>query len=824
MIRRMVGALVVVAVAGSVGWAEDPVATAAAGEEAAAPAFSFLQVSDSHFGPALSMPADLAGERGWATWRALAAHEGPMALVPYGIEAPPPEFVVHTGDVVEYGFPGATTPLAAEYYVGVDLPAYEVAGNHDNTWVADTGRWRSRHGGLNHSWEHGGIRFIALNSATIQDPLPSFGEETVAWLAELLPSIDRATPIVLLWHHPSADSTFASRYDKDRVFDLVRDHNVAAVLVGHSHAVRTEVTYGLPAVHGGSSFGKNSGYAVADVRDRRLRMAYRPLDEDAATTPLLDVSLVPVARPRLEVLSPAPWQAFPGGEVTLEARAHSPAGVSLVRAHAEINDTERVELALAADATARGSFDSGRVLNGAHYVRFVFEEDDATTRTGVGQHTRSVAFTIDDPNRIETGTAQWRTALGASIQSTPTLFEGRVYVGDNAGRVTALEAETGAVLARHQARGEVLADVVAWRPNPAAPLRLVVGTGAGELLVLDENLKPTATFQNEHAIYSTAAIDADGVAYVGTNGGDVVAVRVETGELVWRATDPDYSIEVPVTLAGDRVIVGAWDGNLYAFNRADGSLAWKSPGPRNATEGVNRYYAPGDVPPVVIGDSLLVADRAYKAGRYTLADGVFGGTFAEGVAALGAAIDGNGVVARRLDKPVALYGLDGKERWSSSVVAGRNPVVPTTNGRAYFVVDQGGRLAAINARNGATVWEYQVTPGQYVFAAPTPVEGGVYTAGMDGRVTYIRRNTGQPRGPRRLPAEAPGAPAAAAGDSPTSAPVAPPQRRSMDDRPGQRRFRFGRPSPSPAPAPLGPGGSAPAAPQPPPVPTAPARP
>lgn len=757
-----------------------PSATPTATPEA--PSFSFIQATDSHFGPSLAMPADLAAERGWATWRALAAHDGAMRLGPFGIEAPPPDFIVNTGDVTEFGFPGATTALASAYFEGIDQPQYEVAGNHDNTWVADTGRWRQRHGGLNHTWDHKGVRFIALNSASLQEPLPSFGEESVVWLAGVLENTDAAMPIVLLWHHPPRDSSFASRYDKDRVYDLVSGHHVVVVLCGHSHAVRNEVTYGIPAIHGGSTFGKNAGYAVADVREGRLRMAYRPLDEDAATTPLLDVSLAAVPRPRVAIESPTPWQSFPGGMIALAATLDNPTTATMVRAYAELNDDERIDLSLA-DGRATGSLDAGRVTNGVHFVRFVFEEDGATSITGVGQHTRSVAFAIEDPAKPASGTAQWRTALGASIQSTPTLFEGRLYVGTNGGEVVALDAESGAILRRFIGKAEVLADVVAWRADPTAPLRLVVGTGAGELLVLDEELQLVARHAGEMAIYSTAVIDDAGVAYVGTNAGDVIAVKVESGELVWRNTDPDYSIEAPVVLAGDKVLVGAWDGYLYAINRADGKTAWKAAGPRNAAEGVNRYYAPADTPPLVIGETVFVADRAYKSGKYNLADGAFGREFVDGAVALGLSRDGQSVAVRRLDKPVSLHKLDGTQVWESTVVAGRNPATPTTNGRAFFVVDHKGLMSAINARNGETVWQYQVTPGQFVFANVTPVDGGAYVAGMDGRVSYVRRNGASSRSPR-------------ADDRATSGPLE--RRRALrEGRPADRRGRGGQPAPTP---------------------------
>src|SRR5687767_6850473 len=75
------------------------------------------------------------------------------------------------------------------------------------------------------------------------------------------------------------------------------------------------------------------------------------------------------------------------------------------------------------------------------------------------------------------------------------------------------------------------------------------------------------------AIDSSAAI-SDGVAYVGTFSGDLVAVDVATGKLRWKYAAGDPIGESSPTVANGMVFVGDTAGTLHAVRVSDGSRAW----------------------------------------------------------------------------------------------------------------------------------------------------------------------------------------------------------------------------------------------------------
>ncbi len=142
------------------------------------------------------------------------------------------------------------------------------------------------------------------------------------------------------------------------------------------------------------------------------------------------------------------------------------------------------------------------------------------------------------------GTLRWRVPLhneflaGRSAPDNPTfnhraatplLLEGVLYAGSSDGGVYALDPATGNKLWRHDAGAPVYSGI-GWH----APDTLTFGTMDGSVVLLDRQTRRET-------------------------------LRVKTGGGV---------VTTPL-IVGDRVIAGSRDYQLYAFNVADGSVAWK---------------------------------------------------------------------------------------------------------------------------------------------------------------------------------------------------------------------------------------------------------
>lgn len=188
----------------------------------------------------------------------------------------------------------------------------------------------------------------------------------------------------------------------------------------------------------------------------------------------------------------------------------------------------------------------------------------------------------------------------------------------------------------------------------------------------------------------------------------------------------------------DAIVFGAWDGNLYAVNREDGTLKWKTWGPKSSEGKTQRYFAPADCGPVLRGDALFVCDRGYDLGVFD-ADGKLVNKWAAKAAAIAAVADGGLLVRTTEDRLVRQRDGQAERVWEAAVPAGRFPAAPVEHAGIVHICSNRGRLSALDGSSGKVRWSYQVTPGFYVMAPPVVDEAGVcYVAGMDGTVAAVR--------------------------------------------------------------------------------------
>src|SRR5688572_5583091 len=115
--------------------------------------------------------------------------------------------------------------------------------------------------------------------------------------------------------------------------------------------------------------------------------------------------------------------------------------------------------------------------------------------------------------------------------------------------------------------------------------------------VIPTTLRLQWTYEAGSAVESSAAI-VDGVAYVGTMAGKLVAVDAGTGKLKWSytAASDDFGIgESSPTVAGGLVYIGDLSGVFHAVDAATGKVRWT-------------YKTQAEIKssPVVVGDKVLI--------------------------------------------------------------------------------------------------------------------------------------------------------------------------------------------------------------------------
>jgi outer membrane protein assembly factor BamB len=191
---------------------------------------------------------------------------------------------------------------------------------------------------------------------------------------------------------------------------------------------------------------------------------------------------------------------------------------------------------------------------------------------------------------------------------------------------------------------------------------------------------------------------ADGVLYLGTNSGNVVAYNVFTGRVLWRKRFDGVRNEPAV--AGRRIFFTGWDGHVTALHRGTGAVAWR------------RAFPGGH-----IESSAVVVDGLVLTGA-------------------------NDGTVRALDA------RSGRVRWSFRADGAVKASLAVHDGRAYFG-DYAGVMYAVRVRDGRLVWRTQssglasgFSAGRF-YGSPAVAYGRVYAGNTDGKVYSFVAGDGQ---------------------------------------------------------------------------------
>jgi outer membrane protein assembly factor BamB len=302
------------------------------------------------------------------------------------------------------------------------------------------------------------------------------------------------------------------------------------------------------------------------------------------------------------------------------------------------------------------------------------------------------------------GQLLWNYTTGGSVESSPAVANGVVYVGSWDGNLYALNATTGANVWNYTTGGSV-------QSSPAVANGVVyVQSDDGNIYALNATSGANVWSYNIGGnVYfspvSSPAV-ANGVVYVGSigkyNGGgfvntDVYALNATTGAKVWNYTTGG-SVQSSPAVANGVVYVGCDDGNVYALNATTGANVW------NYTTGISVYSSPA------------VANGVVYVGSFD-----------------------NNVYAINASNGSKLWNYTtGSAVWSSPAVANGVVYVGSIGqfaNRGFVNAD----VYALNATTGTQLWNY--TTGNEVLSSPAVVNGVVYVGSFDNNVYAIGNRT-----------------------------------------------------------------------------------
>lgn len=183
---------------------------------------------------------------------------------------------------------------------------------------------------------------------------------------------------------------------------------------------------------------------------------------------------------------------------------------------------------------------------------------------------------------LESGDVRWSADLGARTRSSPAVADGIVYIGDDAGIVHAVRLADGREVWRHETIGAGLSsaesgwDPVSLQASPAvADGRVFIGSRDGGVYALDARTGKRLWYTDYGApwVVTSAAVRGDRLWIGSSDGHFVAALDAKTGKELWR-TGLGARVFASPTLAGRTLYVADHDGHVRALDPETGARRW----------------------------------------------------------------------------------------------------------------------------------------------------------------------------------------------------------------------------------------------------------
>jgi predicted phosphodiesterase len=190
-----------------------------------------------------------------------------------------PVLLLIAGDLADGGT-AEQVGAVKDIFAGVKVPVYVVPGNHDYTPKQERKAYDDLFPGrLNYAFDYGGWQFVALDTTEgTKYQNTTIAANTLKWLEDHLPKLDRKKPLVVLTHFPLGEGVKMRPTNADEVLKRLMPFNLRAAYSGHYHAF-TEKTAGEAVLttnkccafaRGNHDGTREKGYFLVTAREGKL--------------------------------------------------------------------------------------------------------------------------------------------------------------------------------------------------------------------------------------------------------------------------------------------------------------------------------------------------------------------------------------------------------------------------------------------------------------------------------------------------------------------------------------------------------------------------
>ena len=480
------------------------------------------------------------------------------------------EFVLVSGDITEINT-GKNLMHAKEILDGLNKPYYIIPGNHDTKWSGSGGaNFRALWGDDKFVFDFNEHRFIGFH----QGPVLRMDDghislETLSWLEQILSETAKEKSIILVMHYP-LNSSIDNWYE---CVNIIKDHNVKAILHGHGHRNRLHYYNGIPGIMGRSTLKAGSdspGYTILEIRNDSL-FAFEK---------------------KTNSIKPEIWQSVSLQRQTSNAEIAD----SLLPDYSINKEFMNVKLKWLYNSgymmTASPTYDQDKIYVGNVAGSMIcldrqdgreiwkFNANEAIYGTAAVKDSFLV-FTSADSNiyciNNNSGQKIWSYKTGNAIVSVAVIDNENVYVGASDSIFRCLNLSTGKQIWEFKdVSGYVETKPLIYQG------KVFFGAWDGYLYAIDKisgNLVWKWQGPQSHSLYSPAAcwpVAASGKIFVAAPDRYISAINAETGKTVWRNNHWKFRETIGVSENGKYIYARSMTDSVVAFyaSGAKAKIKW----------------------------------------------------------------------------------------------------------------------------------------------------------------------------------------------------------------------------------------------------------
>ena len=298
----------------------------------------------------------------------------------------------------------------------------------------------------------------------------------------------------------------------------------------------------------------------------------------------------------------------------------------------------------------------------------------------------------------------WNIQTGAGIYCSPAVEGNRVFVGDDAGALSAYNLKDGKQVWSFQSGKRIVG-------TPEAQDGVVVFGSADKKIygLRTDDGSLLWTVQAQEPVLGAVTI-RNGVAYIGASDHCMRAIEIHTGKVLWTYQGVKGYIVAKPLVTDQHVVFGAWDNTLYALNTTTGTEHWKWTG------GVSgMHYSPAQVWPVEAHGKVFITDPRRCMTAIDAQQGVTVWCTQQSKVreTIGLSEDGLRLYSKTMNDSLVCYSAtsaEPQEIWATNVGFGYEhaPSMPVEKEGTVYCSTKEGLIFALEAKTGKLLWRHKV--------------------------------------------------------------------------------------------------------------------